>query len=144
MVYVDSSVFVALIVNEQGSAAAGGWYDANGTQMVSAAWCITEVASALGQKQRMGLLDAGLAENAWARFESMAASEVQLIPVEFTDFHASVDLMQDGVSGLRAGDALHLACARRLKAETIATLDRVMAHGAERFGMQIVPGLLEA
>ena len=40
--------------------------------------------------------------------------------------------------GLRSGDSLHLAVAREIGAETIATLDKVMIKNAERLKMATV------
>jgi len=43
----------------------------------------------------------------------------------------------DAVSGLRAGDALHLAVALAAKTKSMATLDDVLARNAKR--MKIKP-----
>ena len=48
MVYVDSSVLVALHLNEPRSADVARWYAACSDELVSAMWCVTEFASALG------------------------------------------------------------------------------------------------
>jgi len=40
--------------------------------------------------------------------------------------------------GLRAGDALHLAVAQEIGANTIATLDSTMANNAQRLKMGLV------
>ena len=50
MIYVDTSVLVALIVPEPHSAAVARWYARSRAELVSAAWCVTEFASALGIK----------------------------------------------------------------------------------------------
>ena len=47
MVYVDTSVLVALIVREPHSAAVARWYGRARAELVSAAWCVTEFASEL-------------------------------------------------------------------------------------------------
>lgn len=61
MVYVDTSVLVALVVNEGASAAVAKWYAGTRAELASAAWCVPEFASALGVKQRTGQLDAAQA-----------------------------------------------------------------------------------
>ena len=65
MLYVDTSALVALIVPEPGSAAVARWYASATGELVSAVWCITEFASALGIKQRTGQLDSRQAQQAW-------------------------------------------------------------------------------
>ncbi len=46
MFYVDTSALVALIVNEPYSGAVERWYGRVKGELVSAAWCVTELASA--------------------------------------------------------------------------------------------------
>jgi len=138
MVYVDTSALVALIVNEPGSAAVAAWYAAAKDELVSAAWCVTEFGSALGLKQRTAQLDAGQARAAWAWFERLVTSDVRLLPVEAVDFHRAAMLTLDAASGIRAADALHLACAERAGARSLVTLDAVMARNARRVKLKPV------
>ena len=56
MLYVDTSVLVALCTNEAKTADVVNWYAACTDELASAAWCVTEFASALGIKQRTGQL----------------------------------------------------------------------------------------
>ena len=58
MVYVDTSVLVALFLNEPYSVAAAEWYSREKSELVAAARCIPEFASALGIRQRTGAIDA--------------------------------------------------------------------------------------
>ena len=148
MIYVDTSALVALIVNEPGSAGVAAWYAAAKGELVSAAWCVTEFGSALGLKQRAAHLDAGQARAAWERFERLVANDVRLLPVEPIDFHRAALLSLDAAGGIRAGDALHLACAERAGAKGLATLDKVMADNASRVklkpvGLRAPPGGME-
>ena len=132
MVYVDTSVLVPLFVNEMHSSAAADWYSREKSELVAAAWCITEFASALGIKQRTGAIDAQQAKGSWTRFERLVAADLRLIPVEPTHFHRAAELVLDAASALRAGDALHLACAEAVGAKHMATLDDVLARHAQR------------
>ncbi|MDR0781618.1 MAG: type II toxin-antitoxin system VapC family toxin [Pseudomonadales bacterium] len=137
MIYMDTSALVALIVNEPGSAAVAAWYARSRSEIVSAAWCVTEFASALGVKQRTSQLDAAQAQAAWTRFECLIENDLRLLPVDPVDFHRAAILTLDAASGIRAGDALHLACAERAGAKGLVTLDVVMAKNAQR--MKIKP-----
>lgn len=132
MLYVDTSVLVALCTNEGKTANVVKWY-ANCTQeLASAAWCVTEFASAMGLKQRTGQLTEEQAQTAWMQFERMCANDLQLLPVEVMTFHRAAMLTMDAAAGLRAGDALHLACAMQAKAQGMVTLDVVLAKNAKR------------
>jgi predicted nucleic acid-binding protein len=132
MIYVDISALVALIVNEPHSAGVADWYAACKAELVSAAWYVPEFASALGIKQRTGQIDAAQAQQAWESFERLAAHDLQLLPVAMEQFHRAAVMTLDAASALRAGDALHLACAELAGAKGLATLDAVLARNAQR------------
>ena len=132
MVYVDTSVLVALFLNEPHSTAAADWYAREKRELVAAAWCVPEFASALGIKQRTGAIDAQQAQDAWARFQRMVAADLRLLAVEPAHFRRAAELVLNAASALRAGDALHLACAEAAGAKHMATLDAVLARSAQR------------
>jgi predicted nucleic acid-binding protein len=138
MLYVDTSVLVALCTNEARTADVVNWYAACADELASAAWCVTEFASALGIKQRTGQLTESQAQAAWVKFERMCANDLQLLPVEATTFHKAAMLTMDVTAGLRAGDALHLACAMQAKAAGMVTLDAVLAKNAKRHKLKLV------
>lgn len=138
MVYVDTSVLVPLFLNEPHSEAVARWYAHEQGKLVAAAWCIPEFASAIGIKQRTGAIDARQAQGAWARFERMAAADLRLLPVDPAHFHRAAELVLDAASALRAGDALHLACAEATGAKRIATLDDVLSRNAQRLKIKPV------
>ena len=138
MVYVDTSVLVALQLNEPRSADAARWYGACTDKLVSAMWCVTEFASALGIKQRTGQITKADGQAAWQRFERLCANDLQLLPVEPATFHRAAVLTLDAATGLRAGDSLHLAAALDAQAKSIATLDDVLATNAKRMKLRLV------
>ena len=132
MLYVDTSVLVALCTNEAKTADAVKWYGDCAEELASAAWCVTEFASALGLKQRTGQLTEPQAQTAWVKFERMCANDLNLLPVEPMTFHKAAMLTMDAAAGLRAGGALHLACAMEAKVAGMVTLDSVLAKNAQR------------
>lgn len=142
MVYVDTSALAPLFLNEPHSVAAANWYAREKSDLIAAVWCIPEFASALGIKLRTGVIDAQQAQGAWARFERMVAADLRLLPVEPANFHRAAELVLDAASALRAGDALHLACAEAAGAKRMATLDDVMSRNAQR--LRIRPVVLRA
>ena len=138
MVYVDTSVLVPLFLNEPHSVAVADWYSREKSELVAAAWCIPEFASALGIKQCTGAIDAQQAQGAWTRFERMVAADLRILPVEARHFHRAAELVLAAASALRAGDALHLACAEAAGAKQMATLDDVLARNAQRLKIKPV------
>jgi predicted nucleic acid-binding protein len=137
MVYVDTSVLVALYTKEIKSADVSRWYATCTDELISAVWCVSEFASALGIKQRTGQLSATEAQTAWIQFERMCANDLQLLPIEPGTYHRAAVLSLDAANGLRAGDALHLAAALDNKAKTIATLDDVLAKNGKRMKLKL-------
>lgn len=138
MVYVDTSVLVPLFLNEPHSLAAAAWYAHEKGELVAAAWCVPEFASALGIKQRTSAITAQQAQATWSRFERLVAADLRLLPVEPAHFHRAAELVLDAASALRAGDALHLACAEAAGAKFMATLDDVLARYAKRLKIKPV------
>ena len=137
MVYVDTSVLVALLLKEPRSSDDARWYAACQDDLVSAMWCVTEFASALSIKRRTGQIVEEEAQTAWQRFERLCANDLQLVPVEPATFHRAAVLALDAGYDLRAGDALHLAAALDVKAKGMATLDEVLAKYARRLKLKL-------
>jgi uncharacterized protein len=138
VVYVDTSVLVALFAREPHSQAVARWYASSKTELISAIWCITEFASALGIKQRTAQMNREQAQAAWERFTRLAANDLRLLAVTHADFHRAATMTLDTASSLRAGDALHLACAVHAGAKGIATLDDVLGRSAQRLKIKPV------
>lgn len=138
MLYVDTSVLVALCTHEAKTADLIRWYADCKDELVSAAWCVTEFASALGLKQRTRQLSADQANAAWVKFERICANDLQLLPVEAATFHKAATLTMDPATGLRADDALHLACAIAAGVQGLVTLDGVFAANAKRLKIKLI------
>jgi len=136
MIYVDTSVLVAIYTKEKKSVDVSRWYASCTDELVSAVWCVSEFASALGIKQRTGQISLAEAQVAWMQFERMCANDLQLLPIESGTFHRAAVLTLDAASGLRAGDALHLAAALDSKVKSIATFDEVLATNAKRMKLK--------
>lgn len=137
MVYLDTSVVVPLFVAEPASNAVDAWFDAQEAPLMSSDWIATEFASALSIKVRRGALGAKLAQAAWKDFEDFCRSGLRLVPVGRSAFLLAADLARDAQSGLRAGDALHLAVALETGAVDFATADAQLAAGAETKGLNV-------
>lgn len=139
MIYADASAVVAFLVNEPHTPALMRWLEDHADlDLVSADWCITEVASALSRKVRVGTLAAADARDAWLEFHEACDSLLDLASVEADDFSAAAQLCLVPESGMRAGDSLHLAVARRLRCDSLLSFDRTLRLNAEISGMKLV------
>ncbi len=136
--YVDTSVLIALYINEQHSDAVSHWYINSRDKLISSMWCVTEFASALGIKQRTGQLNADEALLAWQRFQNLCQNDLSLLTPNTNNFQKAAELTLNTSSGLRAGDALHLAAALQAQPKRIATLDEVFARNAKLLKIPLI------
>ncbi len=72
----------------------------------------------------------------------MVAADLRLLPVEPAHFHRAAELVLDAAGALRAGDALHLACAEAAGAKRTATLDDILSRNLQR--LKIKPVVLRS
>jgi hypothetical protein len=138
MVYLDTSVLVALFTNEPKGRSVARWYSQESEALITGAWSLAEFASALSIKQRTRSITSEAAHSAWLLFEEFLASDLRLIEIEPAHYRRAAKLVLDASSGLRAGDALHLACAESIGAKRIATLDKLLSANARRLHISTV------
>lgn len=136
--YVDTSVLVALCVNEPRSEDVSRWYAKCKDNLVSSVWSVTEFASALGIKQRTGQITTDEAQVAWQSFQRLCTNDLTLLSPDANMFHKAAFLTLDAATGLRADDALHLTSALQANVKRMATLDDVFARNAKQHKIAVV------
>lgn len=137
MIYLDTSLLIALITTEKRTARAHDWLAGVDDDLVTSEWTRVEVASALSIKQRQGVLDAaGRAEAEYA-FRMITDQGLDALPVETSDFRRAADYVRPPERNLRGPDALHIAVADRLGA-TLHSLDDAQVKAAREFGVDAV------
>ena len=138
MLYVDTSVLIALCTNEIKTADVVKWYANCTEELASATWCVTEFASAVKLKQHTGQITEAQAQTAWLQFERICANDLELLPMNTITFRKAALLTMIASPSLRADDALHLACAMQAKAQGVVTLDEMLAKNAKRLKVKPV------
>jgi predicted nucleic acid-binding protein len=129
--YVDTSILVAALTGEPGTAAAQGWLAAQGKRTLAVSdWCLAEFSAALSLKLRRRELNVSLRNESLAKFSALIEESLLVLPVEPLDFRAAAHLADQHATGLRAGDVLHLAVASR-HGMTVHTLDKGMVRAVE-------------
>lgn len=136
--YVDTSVLVALCVNEPRSKDVSRWYAKCKDKLVASVWSVTEFASALGIKQRTGQITTDEAQVAWQNFQRLCTNDLMLLSPDTNLYHKASFLTLDAATGLRAGDALHLTSALQANVKRMATLDDVFARNAKQQKIAVV------
>jgi predicted nucleic acid-binding protein len=138
MVYLDTSVAVALFIPEVKTASVKEWLGHCSDPIVSADWIVTEFASALSLKERRGDITAQAARAVWPEFESFRGTGLRLVPVSRKAFEDAARMARDAAHSLRSGDSLHLAVALDIGASTLATADAVLDANAMRHGLTTI------
>jgi len=138
MIYVDTSIFLALCTTEPKSDAVDKWHDGSSAKMISSTWTFTEFSSALSLKVRTNQITEKQSREAWKKFDILCQNDIELLPIENKTYYSAGILVIDSKSNLRAGDALHLAAAKSLKAKSIVTLDKVLEKNASRIKIKTI------
>jgi predicted nucleic acid-binding protein len=133
MLYLDTSVLIALFVREVASDDVASWFAALPmSEVTTSEWTRVEFASAVGLRVRTASLEREFAADIVGRFARLAERSVAMIVPEKEDFALSSMYLQRFDLGLRAGDALHLAIASRRGCERIYSLDQKLVRSAAR------------
>lgn len=137
MIYLDTSVLIAVHTREPGSRSAIDWLEQIPAQHFALSlWTVTEFASALARKVRMQRMTLEEKAQTAAEFKVFCEGLTVFAP-EPQDYRRAVEMMSDPQTGLRAGDALHLAMAARTHS-TLATFDALLQRSASAFNVESV------
>jgi len=134
VIYLDTSVLGAIFFRELGAADLVARLESQRkAKLMISAWTLTEMASIGGIKQRTGAIDAETRQQAIANFQRFASTHLVTVEIDPADFRTAAVLIESPTA-LRAGDALHLAVARRLGAR-IASLDHQLCAATDVLGL---------
>jgi predicted nucleic acid-binding protein len=136
MIYLDTSVVIAMLTPEARSPLALDWFEQCREPLISSDWLITETHRALGIKQRQHGLSPQARQAAGEQFERLLQSGVELRSLDRGRFRQAADLLQDPALGLRAGDALHLVVALHSRCSQLASFDGRMQQAATALGLR--------
>lgn len=136
--YLDTSLLVAALVPESASNRVHRWLEAQdaGTLAISG-WTITEFASALAIKVRIGDLTLEQRADAQAAWTILRTASLTTLLVNELHFVVAAAYVDRPDLGLRSGDALHLAVASA-NGCSIATLDALQAKAAPACGVPFI------
>jgi uncharacterized protein len=136
MIYLDTSLVVALLTPEARSPQALDWFEHCRDPLISSDWLIAETHSALGIKQRHHGLSPEGRKAAGEQFERLLQAGVELRSLDRSRFRQAAELLQDPALGLRAGDALHLAIALHSRCTQLASFDDRVQQAAAVLGVR--------
>ena len=132
--YVDTSALVPLFFREPGTATARARLEGAG-KLTASWWTLAEFSSATAIKVRSGQVDGQTATHARQQFAAFTQARLTLLDVERDDLILAARLCEVAASGLRTGDALHLAIARRVQLPLL-TFDGILAQACALHGVR--------
>lgn len=142
MRYFDTSFLVPLILPEATSEPIAAFLDGlQDEELAVSDWTRVEFMSLLAREVRMKGLNPEAAREAGARFESMVSGTFVILLPRRSDFDQARAWLGRFETGLRAGDALHLAVASNNKADAVHTLDKRMIEAAKQLGLSAGAGI---
>ena len=142
MLYFDTSFLVPLILPEAASDKVAAFVrELPAAQFTISHWTRVEFSSLLAREVRMDALDAKAAARADARFEGAVQESFSVILPNADDFGLAKEYLGRFETGLRAGDALHLAIARNHRAEVIYSLDKTFIRAGKILGLRVSMGI---
>lgn len=125
--YVDTSVLVAALTNERETRRMQGWLADQSVGMLAISdWVVTEFSAALSLKVRTGQIDKAHRAEAMAAFAKLSHESLDIFAIGAVEFRAAAHFCDQYASGLRAGDALHIAVAANRGARLV-TLDKKLS-----------------
>lgn len=135
MAYLDTSLVVAALTREARTAAVQAWLTSQAPEALAVSeWTLAEFSAALSMKVRTRQLDAISRAHALAAFTALVRDTFGVLRVTGADFRFAARCADRHDSGLRAGDALHLAIAAN-RGEELLSLDRVQVKAALALGI---------
>ncbi|MDT8439563.1 MAG: type II toxin-antitoxin system VapC family toxin [Wenzhouxiangellaceae bacterium] len=100
-------------------------------------WGQLEFASVVARLVRMRQMQSEHATVCIDQLSRLLSHSFRMLVPEARDFRLAGDYLQQFDTGLRAGDALHLAIATNRCAQTIFTLDKGMIRAGRRLGLPV-------
>lgn len=142
MIYLDTCFIAPLVIAEDSS-------DAVETQVMkvkpgelaTGMWTQIELASLIARKLRMGELSVAAAEEVRRKFTQILTEFFHMLVPTATDFATAAKFLEIPKTGLRAGDAFHLAIAANGGAKKILTLDQGFIKAGKQLKLPVSAGI---
>ena len=142
MLYFDTSFLAPLILREATSDQVATFVGRLPAEEFTVShWTRAEFSSLIARQVRMGELDAETGIRADARFEVMVDGSFYILLPNADDFTLAKRYLGRFETGLRAGDALHLAVANNHRASIIYSLDNRLLRAGNILGLPVSMGI---
>jgi uncharacterized protein len=138
MIYIDTSVWIAMFCFEPKANAIQSWIiQQKPASICCSDWLHTELMSALSIKSRRGEISLAALTYLHQTINALRENGSLWATPIAADFQLASQLCASPTTKLRAGDALHLAIAKRLKCKQFFSLDEVLNENASDLGFEL-------
>ena len=135
MEYLDTSLLVAALTNEPRTADTQDWLAGQPAgNLAISDWTITEFSSAMSIKLRMQTLEPTHRADALAMLTTLCEQSLVVLSMTPDDFRTAAHFANQYETGLRSGDALHLAVASN-HGLRVQSLDKGLVDAAVTLGV---------
>lgn len=141
MRYFDTSFLAPLILEEATSSRVERFIAGLTGDLAVSHWTRVEFSSLLAREVRVRGLEPQTAGEADAQFEALVRESFLVLLPGADDFALAKAYLGNYATGLRAGDALHLAIARNIGAEVVYSLDNTMMKAGKLLGVPVSTGI---
>jgi predicted nucleic acid-binding protein len=142
MHYFDTSFLAPLVRQEKTSPRIERFMAGLPTgELAISRWTEVEFASLLARDVRMGAIAADKARMADALLEDVILQSFVVLLPSGDDYERARHYLRNYETGLRAGDALHLAIAGNHRAKAIYSLDKTMVKAGKILGLPVSAGI---
>jgi hypothetical protein len=142
MFYFDTSFVTPLFVHEATSELVVDFMQKiPAEQLATSYWTQVEFASVLARRVRMQTLKEEQALQLLEKFKQYLVESYQIFMPTVDDFELATQLLQQHHTGLRGGDALHLAISKNRGAECLYTLDQKLVKAASKLNITAKLGI---
>ena len=141
MIYLDTSFIVPLAISEDSSDEVEALaVKVRPGELATSHWTQIEIASLMARKVRMGELSPAQANAVHGELRKILHESFSIILPTATDFDTAKDYLQTPKTGLRAGDAFHLAIAVNHGARKIWSLDQGFIKAGKQLKLPVSAG----
>jgi predicted nucleic acid-binding protein len=142
VLYFDTSFLAPLVLPESTSDKIAAFVRRLPVEELTVShWTRVEFSSLIARDVRMSVLDAAAGERADARFEAMVDASFAVLLPNADDFGLAKRYLGKFNTGLRAGDALHLAIADNRQAAAIYSLDKGLLMAGRLLDLPVSMGI---
>jgi predicted nucleic acid-binding protein len=142
VLYFDTSFLAPLVLPESTSDKIAAFVRRLPVEELTVShWTRVEFSSLIARDVRMSVLDAAAGARADARFEAMVDASFAVLLPSADDFGLAKRYLGKFNTGLRAGDALHLAIAGNRQAAAIYSLDKGLLMAGRLLDLPVSMGI---